>query len=192
MTPSFAPLLILFVLLFFPLLWALGTYNGLVRTRNHCNESWSNIDTELKRRHNLIPNLVRTVEGYAQHERDLLKEVTEARNEARHIIKDAAGQSDKESLLAEKVEQLMVRVEAYPDLKADSQFQNLQQELIRTEDRIQHVRRIFNANVRDYNNRIEMFPSSFVASVGGFQPRSFFEVSGLHIREVPQIVDMSV
>jgi len=108
-----------------PLIWWLGTYNGLVRIRNHCNESWSNIDTELKRRHSLIPNLVRTVQGYADHEKGLLREVTEARDAAEQILPDAGEQSVKESRLAEKVGELLIRVEAYPELKSDQNFLHL-------------------------------------------------------------------
>ena len=172
---------------FLPLLWWIGTYNGLVRIRNHCQESWSNIDTELKRRHNLIPNLVRTVEGFAQHERDVLEAVTQARTSAEQIQENAREQSNKESRLADELNRLLMRVEAYPDLKSDRGFLELQEELIRTEDRIQHVRRIFNANVRDYNNRVEMFPSSVVAGMSGFELKSYFEIRNLEVRKAPEL-----
>jgi len=184
-------LVILLVVLILPLIWFMGTYNGLVRIRNHCHESWSNIDTELKRRHNLIPNLVRTVEGYAKHERELLESVTRARTSAEEIQTDAKAQSDKENRLVEEVSRLLIRVEAYPELKSDRGFLELQEELIRTEDRIQYVRRIFNANVRDYNNRVEMFPSSLVAGMSGFAVKSYFEVTNLNVRQAPDVSGLS-
>ncbi len=180
-------LFVLLLMLILPLIWFVGTYNGLVRIQNHCHESWSNIDTELKRRHNLIPNLVRTVEGLTQHERGLLEAVTRARTFAEQIQEDARAQSERENRLVEEVSRLLVRVEAYPVLKSDRNFLELQEELIRTEDRIQHVRRIFNANVRDYNNRVEMFPSSLVAGMSGFAVKSYFEVTSLEVRTAPRV-----
>ena len=179
--------LVLFVMLIVALVWWIGTYNGLVRLRNHCDEAWSNIDTELKRRHTLIPNLVNTVKGYAQHERELFREVTEARARAERAHARVREQAADESRLAEEVGRMLVVAEAYPELKADRHFLELQRALINTEDRIQHIRRIYNANVRDLNNRIQMFPSSLVAGMGGFPLRDHFEISDLRVRQAPGV-----
>ena len=130
---------ILALFLILPLAWWIGTYNGLVRLRNHCDESWSNIDTELKRRHSLIPNLVSTVKGYAQHERELFREVTEARGRALQAHARVREQAVDESRLAEELGRMLFVAEAYPKLKADQHFLKLQRELINTEDRIQHI-----------------------------------------------------
>jgi LemA protein len=179
------PLLISLVVLGLPLIWFLGTYNGFIRVRNHLRESWSNLDTELQRRHDLIPNLVRTVQGYAAHEKDVLEEVTRLRNEALTSPQTADQRGRQETKLVLGMERLLIRAEAYPDLKADAHFLELQKELVRTEDRIQHVRRIHNANVRDFNNRVEMFPSSLVAGMNGFTLEEYFEVKDLKVREAP-------
>ena len=184
---EFGSLIVLSLVFGVTLLWALGTFNGLVRLRNHCDESWSNIDTELQRRHHLIPNLVRTVREYADHERDVLRQVTEAREVAHRPGSGTREQSQQESELVEKIERLLMRVEAYPDLKADRHFLELQEELVRTEDRIQHARRIYNANVRDLNNRIEIFPANLIASAGKFRKRDYFEVASLRVRTVPSV-----
>lgn len=180
-------LIIIAVLGFFPLLWLIGTFNGLVRLRNHCKESWSDIDTELKRRHNLIPNLVETVKGYAKHEKDVFTKVIEARNQADSPHDSVKQQSVDETALVHNVDRLFALAEDYPDLKADSNFLQLQEELVNTEDRIQAARRFFNANVRDMNNRIEMFPSSIVAGMGNFPLWDYFEVADLNVRAAPKV-----
>lgn len=167
------------------LLWFMGTYNGLIRLRNHCRESWADIDTELKRRHDLIPNVVAVVKGYAAHEQHLFEEVAAAR--ARANTSDHTGTHVGELCRAENellrgVRRVFAVAEAYPALKADAQFLRLQQELVNTEDRIQASRRFFNANVRDLNNRVESVPSSLVASMAGIGPAEFFEVEDLAIR----------
>ncbi|MDF3128650.1 LemA family protein [Kiritimatiellaeota bacterium B1221] len=180
------PLIVLIFAGVLPLIWFVGTYNGLVRIRNHCAESFANIDTELKRRHNLIPNLVRTVKGYARHEKEVFQTVTEARNQAQQVSRNPEIQEPLENQLVSGLGQLMAVAEGYPDLKADQHFLELQRELVETENRIQHTRRIYNANVRDLNNRVEMFPSSLVAGIAGVRPRSFFEIMDLKVRDVPQ------
>ena len=167
------------------LLWFIGTYNGLVRLRNHCRESWADIDTELKRRHDLIPNLVETVKAYAAHEQHLFAEVAAAR--ARAASADHSGAHVRDLCQAENellrgVRQVFAVAEAYPDLKADAQFLRLHQELVNTEDRIQASRRFFNANVRDLNNRVESIPSSLVAGMAGIGKADFFDVEDLAIR----------
>ena len=177
------------VLLIFgvPLLWLIGTYNGLVRLRNHCRESWSDIDTELKRRYDLIPNLVETVKGYAAHERQVLASVTEARTRAQASTGSPASQARDENVLVGSLKNLFAVAEGYPQLKASENFLQLQNELVNTEDRIQAARRFYNANVRDLNTRIEVFPSNLVAGMFGFTPWEFFEVAELNIREAVKV-----
>lgn len=169
------------------LLWFMGTYNGLIRLRNHCRESWADIDTELKRRHDLIPNVVAVVKRYAAHEQHLFEAVTATRARALANTTDHTGTHVGELCRAENellrgVRRIFAVAEAYPALKADAQFLRLQQELVNTEDRIQASRRFFNANVRDLNNRVEPVPSSLVASMAGIGPADFFEVEDLTIR----------
>ncbi|MES2470467.1 MAG: LemA family protein [Verrucomicrobiota bacterium] len=167
------------------LLWLMGTYNGLIRLRNHCRESWADIDTELKRRHDLIPNVVAVVKGYAAHEQQLFEEIAAARARANTTDRTGTHVGDlcrAENELLRGVRQVFAVAEAYPALKADAQFLRLQQELVNTEDRIQASRRFFNANVRDLNNRVESVPSSLVASMAGIGPAEFFEVEDLAIR----------
>jgi LemA protein len=180
-------LLVFGAIVFFPLLWVIGTYNGLVRLRNHCKESWADIDTELKRRHNLIPNLVETVKGYAKHERETFEAVIAARNQAEEPHERVRDQGRDETALVRGVGKLFALAEEYPDLKADQNFMQLQEELVNTEDRIQAARRFFNGNVRDMNNRVEMFPSSIVAGMGNFPLWDYFEVESLEVRAAPKV-----
>jgi LemA protein len=161
-------------------------FNGLVRLRNYCDESWSDIDTELKRRYDLIPNLVNTVKGYAAHEREVLEGVTRARNAALANTGSPASQAKDENVLVGNLRQLMAVVERYPDLKASHNFLELQQELTNTEDRIQRARRFYNANVRDLNTRIEVAPSNLVAGWFGFQKREMFEIDDV-ARQAPEV-----
>jgi LemA protein len=170
---------ILITLLFIgilPGLYLLAQYNALVALRNHIRESWSDIDTELKRRYDLIPRLVEVTKGYAAHEREIFERVTALRERCAANKGGVASQAGDETELVAALQTLLVRVEAYPELKADAQFQNLHRELVNAEDRIQAARRFFNGNVRDYRNKCESFPSSIVASMFGFQLVSFFEV----------------
>lgn len=172
------------------LLYAVLTYNSLVALRNHIRDAWSNIDTELKRRYNLIPNLVSTVKGYAKHEQAVLESVTRLRSLCMANQGTPDEQARDEVQLVDGLRQLMAVVEAYPDLKADQQFLKLQGELINTEDRIQAARRFYNGNVRDYRNRRESFPSNLIASMFKFEPINFFEVPVAVANTVPS-VDMS-
>lgn len=173
-------IIIIFSLVLLPIIWLIGTYNGLVRLENHCRESWSGIETELKRRHDLIPNLVETVKGYAAHEQGVLESLTQARAAATNQHgTTAAGREESE--LVRAVKNLIAVSEAYPQLRADQHFLALQRELVNTEDRIQASRRFFNANVRDFNNRVEMFPSSMVAGMASFKRREHFEVEPLSL-----------
>ncbi len=170
-----------------PLVWFIGNYNGIVRVRNHCREAWSDIDTELKRRHDLIPNLVETVKGYARHEQATLQAVLEARSRAEATHESPKAQAAEENRLVSSLGGLFALAESYPDLKADRHFLELQRELVNTEDRIQASRRFYNGNVRELNNRVEMFPSSLVASMMGQRPADYFEIDALSERSVPQV-----
>ena len=168
--------------------WVMTTYNALVRLRNHVRESWSAIDTELRRRYDLIPNLVETVRGYTTHERETLQALTEARNRAVASSGSPASQARDENALVGGLRRLLAVVEAYPDLKASANFLHLQAELANTEDRIQAARRFYNANVRDLNTRIEVVPSNLIAGMFGFQPAEFFEVEEAVVRMPPKVV----
>ena len=178
------PLLVVGVIVLFVLIWIVATYNGLVRLRLHCKESWADIDTELRRRYDLIPNLVETVRGYAAHEREVLQAVIEARTKAAGSHGSPGEQAADENMLVGALRQLWAVSEAYPDLKANENFLQLQTELSNTEDRIQAARRFFNANIRDLNTRISVFPSSLIASIFNFRPGEFFEVDP-SVRVVP-------
>jgi LemA protein len=152
------------------------SYNRFVSQRHLINNAWSNVDTELRRRYDLIPNLVRTVQGYAAHERTTLEMVVQARNEAVASDGDVGEQQGPEQELVHSLRSLLALSEAYPDLKADEHFLQLQEELAITEDRIQAARRLFNGNVRDYNQRAESLPSNLIAAIGGFKRREYFEL----------------
>ena len=169
-------LFVLGVLVLLPVIWLVVQYNALVGLRNHIAESWSNVDTELKRRYDLIPNLVACVKGYAAHERAVLERVVELRNRCAANHGPVADQARDEGQLVEALKQMFVLVEGYPQLQADQNFLKLQGELINTENRIQAARRFYNGNVRDYRNKCESFPSHLVASWFGFQLQEFFSV----------------
>jgi LemA protein len=158
------------------LLMIWGMYNGLVKLRYQVRESWSDVDTELKRRYDLIPNLVETVKGYAKHEREVLEEVARLRSAAVASTGSPASQAADENKLVQGLRQLFIVVERYPELKANQNFLALQRELSNTEDRIQAARRFYNANVRDYNIRCEQFPSNVIAGFFTFKPEEFFEI----------------
>ncbi|MEM0967692.1 MAG: LemA family protein [Verrucomicrobiota bacterium] len=177
-------LIIVVLVILLPVIWAILQYNGLVSLRNHIREAASNIDTELKRRYDLIPNLVSTVKAYAAHEREVLEKVTMARDRCMRSTGTPGAKAPAEQEMSRGVTQLLARAEAYPDLKADKNFLQLQEELSVTEDRIQAARRFFNGNVRDYRNKCEQFPSSLIASAFGFRPEDYFDVDP-SVREVP-------
>ncbi len=183
MHPAYIVLIVVVILL----LWIAVMYNALVRGRNTCDESWSDIDTELKRRYDLIPNLVEVVKGYAKHEREVLERVTQARAAAVASTGSPESQAHDENELVKSLRQMLVVVESYPDLKASQNFLALQGELVNTEDRIQRARRFYNANVRDYNTRCEVFPSNLIAGSFGFQKREFFEVDNAIERAAPTV-----
>jgi len=167
-------------------LWAVLAYNALVSSRNKVDEAWSGVDVQLKRRHDLVPNLVETVKGYAAHERSTLEAVTVARGQA-----EAAGEPQAveraEAKLTTALGAVNALAEAYPDLRAAESFQRLQAELAEIEDEIQASRRIYNANVQDYNTRIQVFPALLIAGPMSFSAREFFEIEVAAERAVPQV-----
>ena len=169
------------------LLWVIVNYNRFARIRQHIRESWSDIDVELRRRYELVPNLVETVKGYAQHERETLEEVTRLRNKAMANQGSAASQAVDETALLLGLKKLFAVVEAYPTLKADTNFLALQKELSNTEDRIAAARRFYNANVREMNQLCEMFPTNLLASIFGFTAGDYFELDSAAERVVPKV-----
>ena len=152
------------------------SYNRFVSQKQLIKDAWANIDTELRRRYDLIPNLVETVRGYASHERETFEAVTNARAAATAATGSPAAQAAAEGPLVAALRQLLAVAEAYPDLKANQNFLALQSELANTEDRLQTSRRFYNANVRDYNERVKQFPSMIVANVFNFEEEEFFEI----------------
>jgi LemA protein len=152
------------------------SYNRFVSQKNLIRDAWANIDTELRRRYDLIPNIVETVKGYAAHEREVLENVTQARAMATGATGSPAEQAAAEGPLVAALRQLFAVVENYPDLKANQNFLALQAELSNTEDRLQTARRFYNANVRDYNRRVQSFPSNAIANMFHFEEEEFFEV----------------
>ena len=178
--------IIVAVILLPPVIYVIATYNTLVALRNHIAEAWSNIDTELKRRYDLIPSLVETVKGYAKHERETMETVIELRNVCAADRGTVSHQEGTERQLVGAVQKLLAVAEAYPDLKANKNFLELQHELVNTEDRLQAARRFYNGNVRDMRNQCERFPSSLVASLFHFQPQDFFDVEPV-VHEAPSV-----
>lgn len=185
-------LVVIVVLALIVVIWWVSTHNALVRGRNLIQESWRQIDVELTRRYELIPNLVETVRGFAAHERNTLESVIALRNQARQLA-DSAGHEPTEARaaaeaeLSQSIRNLIVSVEAYPEVKSDTNFLHLQRELSDTEDRIAAGRRFYNANVRDYNTRIESVPSNFVANAGRFEKATYFEANDPVVRQAPQV-----
>lgn len=158
------------------------TYNGIIRARNRVDEAWSGIDVQLKRRHDLIPNLVQSVKGYAAHERELLQRVTETRTRAIQATGPAQA-GPAESALSSLLGRLMVVAEAYPQLRASENFLALQQEIASTETQIAASRRIYNGNAQSYNTKIQIFPNSVIASTFSFTARDYFELDSAAERE---------
>ena len=167
-------LYIILGLLVVVILWFVFTYNRLITLRNRTKEAWSDIDVQLKRRYNLIPNLVETVKGYAAHERELFEKVTEARTKAMGAT-NLKEKAEAENALSSTLKTLFAVAENYPQLRASENFLELQRELRDTEDKIQAARRFYNTNVRDLNIKIESFPAKIVASLFGFKKMDFFE-----------------
>jgi LemA protein len=157
------------------LIWLFLTYNRFVRGRNLMGEAWSGVDVQLKRRHDLVPNLVKVVQEYSRYERDLFQDVTAARDKCRQK-EDVAGKNEAEGELTRGLKNLFAVAEDYPDLKADRQFLELQKHLVEVEDQIQLARRYYNGTVRNFNILIESFPSLLAGRLFGFKPREYFKV----------------
>jgi LemA protein len=167
-------------------LWIIFAFNDLVKLKNRAKEAWADIDVQLKRRYDLIPNLVETVKGYAAHEKDLFEKVTEARTKAMgaQTLKD---KGEAENILSGTLKTLFAVAENYPDLKASVNFLELQRDLSDTEDKIQAARRFYNGNVRDLNIKVESFPSNIIASSFGFGKMELFELETAAEREAPKV-----
>jgi LemA protein len=171
------------VLLF---VFVIGIYNALIRLRNQVDNAWSQIDVQLKRRHDLIPNLVETAKGYMKHERETFEAITNARSQAMGA-KSVTEASKAEGALGEALSKFMLVVENYPDLKANQNFLSLQEELTSTENKIAFARQSYNDQVLFFNNKIQMFPSNIVAGMFKFDKRDFFEIEIAAEREVPKV-----
>jgi len=179
-------LIILLAIVVLILLYGVGIYNSLIKLRNMVKNAWADIDVQLKKRHDLIPNLVETVKGYAAHERTVLENVTKARSMAAQA-RGPEESAQAENMLTQALRQLFAVVENYPDLKANQNFLALQEELRNIENQIQEARRYYNAVVRDYNIKTESFPSNIIASMFNFRKEPFFEIEEAEEREVPRV-----
>lgn len=169
-------------------LMMIGVFNKLVRLRNQVKNAWAQIDVQLKRRYDLIPNLVDTVKGYMKHERETLESVTKARNLAQQAASAGVGiRSKAETELSSALARLLAVVENYPDLKANQNFLALQEELASTENKISFSRQYYNDSVLRFNNQTQMFPSNIVASMTGFKASEFFELAVAEEREAPKV-----
>ena len=168
--------LILIIILAAVALWIIAIYNGLITFKNRVDEAWSDIDVQTKRRYDLIPNLVNTVKGYAAHEKQVFEDVTNARSRAMGAG-TTADKAQAENMLTGALKSLFAVAEAYPDLKANQNFLELQRELTDTEDKIQAARRFYNGNVREFNIKIEVFPNNIIAGMLKLTKREFFETS---------------
>ncbi len=167
-------------------LWIILTYNSLVKFKNRAEEAWADIDVQLKRRYNLIPNLIETVKGYASHERQIFERIADARAKAMGA-KDVKERGQAENALSQTLKSLFAVSENYPDLKASANFLELQRELRDTEDKIQASRRFYNGNVRDLNIKLESFPVNLIVSLLGFKKMDLFELAEPEKREAPQV-----
>ncbi|MHC4618824.1 MAG: LemA family protein [Planctomycetota bacterium] len=180
------PLIIVGVVLVLLILFVIGIYNSLIRLRNQVDNAWSQIDVQLKRRHDLIPNLIETAKGYMKHERETFEEITKARSQAMGA-KNVAEASKAEGALGEALSKFLLVVENYPDLKANQNFLALQEELTSTENKISFARQSYNDQVLFFNNKIQMFPSNIIANSFNFSKRDFFEIEIAAEREVPKV-----
>src|SRR5699024_9460034 len=168
-------------------LWAIATYNGFVKLRNLVQESWRQVDVELQRRYDLIPNLVETVKGYAAHERGLFEEVTRARAQAAGNQGGPGERAQVENTLTQAIGRLFAVAENYPDLRASANFASLQKELANTEDRIAAGRRFYNANVRSLNTKVETFPANIIAGIFSFVKAEYFELTDPQARQAARV-----
>src|SRR3989338_635353 len=177
-----SPIFIILAVIALVVLWIIFAYNGFVRLINRAKEAWADIDVQLKRRYDLIPNLVNTVKGYAKHESSAFENVTKARSAAMGAG-TIAEKGQAENMLAGALKSVFAIAEAYPDLKANQNFLGLQSELSDTENKIQAARRFYNGNVRDLNTSIESFPGNVIADMFKFEPREFFELEEAAAKE---------
>lgn len=168
------------------LVWLIAVYNGLITSKNRTEEAWSDIDVQLKRRYDLIPNLINTVKGYATHEKELLENVTKARTAAMGA-ETTEDKEKAENMLTGTLKSLFAVSENYPDLKANENFAKLQDELSDTENKIQASRRFYNGNVRDFNIKLQVFPTNMIAKQLGFTQRDFFEIEDATEKETPTV-----
>ncbi|MCX6789637.1 MAG: LemA family protein [Candidatus Gribaldobacteria bacterium] len=166
--------------------WFVGSYNGFVRLKNRAKEAWSDIEVQLKRRYDLIPNLVQIVKGYAAHESQVFEKVTQARSQA-ISAQTVPEKTQAENALSATLKSLFAVSEAYPELKASVNFLDLQRELTDTEDKIQAARRFYNGNARDMSIKLESFPSSIIGKIGNFKPFELFELDEPAAKEAPKI-----
>jgi LemA protein len=179
--------IVILVVLILIVVGGIASYNRFVSQRNLIKDAWANIDTELRRRYDLIPNLVSTVQGYAAHEKQVFEDVTKARAMATAATGSPAAQAAAEGPFVAALRQLLAVAENYPQLKANENFLALQAELSNTEDRLQTARRFYNGNVRDYNTSLQTFPSSVLAGMFGFTAEQYFELADAKEREVPKV-----
>ena len=180
------PLFVILGILVILVIWFVGIYNSLIKLRNQVKNAWSQIDVQLKRRHDLIPNLLETVKGYMKHERETLESITAYRSQAMNA--SSVGEKAKaEGLLGGALGKLQIAVEAYPDLKANQNFLSLQEELTSTENKISFSRQNYNDQVLFYNNKIQMFPSNIVAGMFTFKEEEFFELEDPSEKAVPKV-----
>lgn len=177
---------LILVIIAIPVAFIIGIYNGLIQKRNRVKEAWADIDVQLKRRFDLIPNLVDTVKGYMEHERETLEAVTSARTAVMNATSQEARQ-ESENMLSDALKSLFAVSESYPDLKASQNFLELQRELSDTENKIQAARRFYNSTVLSYNNSIQMVPANIIAGMLGFKTETFFKVEVEEERGVPNV-----
>jgi len=183
---SIIALIIIAAILVLLIIFVIGIYNALIRLRNQVDNAWSQIDVQLKRRHDLIPNLVETAKGYMKHERETFEAITKARSQAMGA-KSVSEASKAEGALGEALSKFMLVVENYPDLKANQNFLAVQEELTGTENKISFARQSYNDQVLFFNNKIQMFPSNIIANMFSFTKRDFFEIEVEAEREVPKV-----
>ena len=179
-------LIVVLIVIVLLVIFVIGIYNALVRLRNQVDNSWSQIDVQLKRRHDLIPNLVETAKGYMKHERETFEAITNARSQAMGA-KSVAESAKAEGALGEALSKFLLVVENYPDLKANQNFLSVQEELTSTENKISFARQSYNDQVLFFNNKIQMFPSNIIANTFNFGKRDFFELEVAAEREVPKV-----
>jgi len=181
--PIWGLILIVIIAIIF---WLIAVYNGLIKSKLRTDEAWADIDVQLKRRYDLIPNLVETVKAYAAHEKEVFEKVTAARSQAMQAqTLDEKGKA--ENMLSSTLKSLFAVAENYPDLKASQNFLELQTELSDTENKIQAARRFYNGNVRDFNIKLQVFPTNMIAGMLGFKVREFFQVENEQEREAPKV-----